>query len=249
MKNKKILFAVLAIALVLGMTACPGGGDVGSYGTQVVPPPPSTPDPESVTYAGYTAEDAYTLTITQSSARYTAVSGDSYIMSIAPLSGGAVKTSKGEVTLDGTTFTLSKGGTVTVNSAGGITATTAITLDDDTTQGASSVTPTNSTEAPKYKGKWTGAVKDTTGSFSISINEDGTFVYEYPYSGKLDFTVKGTYVTTDDKAVFVPANFKHEGKSLCYPEEETDFMKVFSATVDTTLTITGVMGVNSCTKK
>jgi hypothetical protein len=241
MKNK-ILLAVLAIALVFGMTlaGCKDSGSTDTNTNTVL---------ESVTYAGYTSEDAYTLTITQSSARYTAVSGDSYIMSIVPLSGGAVKTSKGEVTLDGTTFTLSKGGTVTVNSTGGITATTAITLDDGTTQDASSVTPSSPTEAAKYKGTWKGAVKDTTGSFSISINEDGTFVYEYPYSGKLDFTVKGTYVTTDDKAVFVPANFKHEGK-LCYAEEETNSMKVFSATVDnSTLTITGVMGVSSCTKK
>jgi hypothetical protein len=44
MKNKKILFAVLAIALVLGMTACPS--DSGGGGT--TNPPPNT-DPKTIT--------------------------------------------------------------------------------------------------------------------------------------------------------------------------------------------------------
>jgi hypothetical protein len=47
----------------------------------------------------------------------------------------------------------------------------------------------------------------------------------------MKFTLKGAYVITDDMAVFIPANFKHEGK-LCYANEEKDHMNPFMAEIE-----------------
>jgi hypothetical protein len=214
--NKKILLVMLAIALVFAMAlaSCGDSGGGGSTDTEL----------GFATYAGITSDSAYALTITESSARYAAQTGDAYVMSIVPLSGGAVDKSSGTVTVSGTALTLDKGGTVTVNSSGGITAITGtINLDGGGTHDGPGDTTTPSAIGSEFVGRWTEA------DFSISIKADGTFEYVMNYMGKKDFTVKGVcFIDDDDYLVFIPANFKHEGP-LCYADEEKEHMSDFIA--------------------
>jgi hypothetical protein len=83
MKNT-ILLAILAVALVLGITACGDVGGGGGGGSKVN-------NPQTVTYSGVSGGTTYTLKITEKTARYAAQSGDAY-----ELTAGS-KTSAGEV--------------------------------------------------------------------------------------------------------------------------------------------------------
>jgi hypothetical protein len=86
MKSKKILLAMLAFALVLGMTMAACGG--------------SSAGDNSVIYQGKSGDDVYTLKIT-GSARYAAKSGDDYELTLGS------KKNKGTVDgVSGSEFTL-----------------------------------------------------------------------------------------------------------------------------------------------
>jgi major membrane immunogen (membrane-anchored lipoprotein) len=87
MKNKKILLAILVIALVFGMTACSNGGGGGS------------PDSTSATYTyGDDAGNNYKLEITKAGrAAYTPKKGDNYVL-IITFTDGKTEKSTGTVT-------------------------------------------------------------------------------------------------------------------------------------------------------
>jgi len=102
-RTLKILFTILAVTLVFGMTACsdkPGEEKQASVG--------------SATYSGIGADgNAYILTVTETegrSARYAAQTGDYYVLKIIVIDSGAVKISKGKVTGAGGTLKLTPEG-------------------------------------------------------------------------------------------------------------------------------------------
>jgi hypothetical protein len=101
MKNTKILLAALAIALVLGMTACGDGG-----GGRVV----ITEDVDtSVIYSSADSSNTYTLEVIKSGSRaaYNPTGGDDYTMTITKMSDGTTNESDGKVkTFSGGKFDL-----------------------------------------------------------------------------------------------------------------------------------------------
>jgi len=191
MKNKKILLMILAVALVLGMTACGGGGSSGGSGGG------SNTELGAITYSGINGSDVYTLTVSQSSARaaYSPKNGDTYYLIIVTDYG--YYTSTGTVTLTGNAFTLSKGGVVTVsdNAITGITG--KITLDQGGTNSPSSDswTPTGIVDT-SLNGTW------VNGSYTVKVN-NGT----YEYTGKVPYE-KGTFITdSSTKLNVIPTHY------------------------------------------
>jgi hypothetical protein len=132
MKNNKVLFTVLAAALVLAMTACNNGGG-GS-------PPPGGKDPTSTVYRSTDADgNIYELEIFKQGSRaaYSPKDGDDCVLTVYLRLGGK-KTSTGTITVSGTTFTIKKGDieftiTVSGDSIAKIEG-ESIPLDDNTTQ-------------------------------------------------------------------------------------------------------------------
>jgi hypothetical protein len=133
MKNKKTLFALLAVALVLAMTACSNGGGGGS-------PPPAS-GPTSTEYRSADADgNIYELEIFKKGTRaaYSPKDGDDCVVTVYFRQGGK-KTSTGTIRVsdNGTTFSITKG-TVefTIKTSGGkITKIegAVILFDDDST--------------------------------------------------------------------------------------------------------------------
>jgi hypothetical protein len=179
--TKKILLAILTVALVFVMTACKQG-DGDNTGTEL----------GAITYSGMNGTDLYALTISQSSARaaYGPQNGDTYYLIIADTS--AYNTSTGRVTISGSTLTLSKGGGVVTVSGSSITGITgSITLDQGSTKNPSgSWTSTGAADA-SLNGTW------VKGSYTIKIN-NGT----YEYSGNAPYE-KGTFITYNASTAFV----------------------------------------------
>jgi hypothetical protein len=143
MKNT-ILLAILAVALVLGITAC---GDAGGGGGSS-----KVDNPQIVTYKGVSDGTTYTLKITEKTTRYAANQGDAYELTAgSKTSAGAVSNVEGgELTLkpsnSSTTFTaaVSESG---ITEMGGT-----ITWSDNTTQ------PAPEAITPGSSGATTGAI-------------------------------------------------------------------------------------------
>jgi hypothetical protein len=99
MKNNKILLAILAIALVFGMTACGDGGGGTSQQQQQQPAEPTSTAYQSKDSSG----NVYILEIIKkgsSRAAYTPQNGDTYVLTIV-LADGTIKTSEGTVDVSG----------------------------------------------------------------------------------------------------------------------------------------------------
>ena len=181
MKSKKILLAIPAIALVLGMTACDTGG--GKTDT-------ASSAGHSVSYSGIGGGSAYILTITENAGRaasYTAKDGDAYVLQIISLSDNKAQTSSGTVKTAGATLTLTPSGsattfTVTVSGDSISAISGTITLDDKKTKKApGSVTP--SVPDADLNGTW---ISDTSADYQY-VFKNGSFE-------RTSFT-KGTYIT------------------------------------------------------
>jgi hypothetical protein len=136
MKNKKNLFAILAIALIFALAACSNGSTGGKT------PPPG--EAQVQTFVGEANGEFYILKITENTgaalnmARYAAKKGDTYELTVgSPVSGS--KTSKGKVDkVENNKYTLipdnsTTSFTATVDTAqSGITQMTGtITMSDD----------------------------------------------------------------------------------------------------------------------
>ena len=140
MKNIVKLFGVIALVAVIGfsMAGCPsptgsGGGGGGS------------PAAQKAMYGGIAANgDAYLLEITEKVSRYTAKTGDTYVLTFIPASGdrksktGTIKTfDNGQITLEDTasaTFT------VTITEQGITQISGTITWEDEATTVLTDVT-------------------------------------------------------------------------------------------------------------
>jgi hypothetical protein len=182
MKNTKILLTVLAIALVLGMTACGDGG-----GGRVV----STEDVDtSVIYSSADNSNTYTLEVIKSGSRaaYNPTGGDDYTMTITKMSDGTTNESDGKVkTFSGGKFDLEKGGKsfeVTV-ADGAMTAITGnIPLNDGTTVTPGTVTRIGTftlTGIPSsYNGWYAGLYVDQKVTGAIVFNSNGYLYHTYP---------------------------------------------------------------------
>jgi len=131
MKNKKIILAVLAAALVLGMTACDTGSSGGTSG--------GSARLATATYKSLDNDgNVYELVITEAGGRaaYSPKNGDTYVLTIYSPDGKIKGKSSGAVEVNGLTLTLTKDGnsfTVTVTAdaqqISGITAELGIPLD------------------------------------------------------------------------------------------------------------------------
>jgi hypothetical protein len=127
--KKKIVLAVLAVALVLGMTAigCSNSTTAGDVGDT------------SVLYRSADANNSYDLEIIKSGAKaaYSPRGGDDYTMTVTSMSDGSSKKSDGKVkTFSGGKFTLEKDGNsfeVTIADGAMTAITGAIPLNDGTT--------------------------------------------------------------------------------------------------------------------
>jgi hypothetical protein len=204
MKNT-ILLAILAVALVLGITAC---GDVGGGSSSKVN------NPQTVTYTGVSGGTTYTLKITEKTARYAASQGDSY-----ELTAGS-KTSAGEVS------NVEEGGELTLKPSNSSTTFTAavsesgitemggtITWSDNTTQPApETITPSGSSGATTdNNGAIIGGVSGCTITAAVTgVSSNVTIDFINGWSEPLSNYISGASVkVSGGKAVIklgVPTN-------------------------------------------
>jgi hypothetical protein len=148
MKNKKNLFAILAIALVFTLASC-GNGTTGGGS-----PPPA--GPTSAVYEGMSENSFYKLEITKASGRavYNPQNGDSYVFTITR--NGNKTQSKGKVTVKGNDLELqpSNAGApkFTVKTDSGLM--TAIEGTITTTDGKTEQAPASIDPAKSYDEGW-----------------------------------------------------------------------------------------------
>jgi hypothetical protein len=164
-------------------------------------------------------ETGYTLTISQSAARYAAQSGDSYILAIFTAS--ETKYSTGTVTVSGSDFSLSKGTglKVTVEGSAIKKMEGSITLDSGGAQAAptADLTPPPAINSA-FAGTWTAGTPPS-GGVILKINSDGTFEETFPYTenGKnVEWKGKGNYFTKDTMLAGAPTHV-FGGPASAYP--------------------------------
>jgi len=237
MKNKKVLLAIMAVVLVLGMTSCDTGG--GGASTE-----------QSAVYSGISGDNAYILTITDSAGKAsdTAKAGDAYVLTIIPLSGGTKKESRGTVTtVIGDTLTLASSTTFTVTVSGGnISAISGtIKFDDDTKESVTLTSVTPSTSDTSLVGTW--------------IKDDNEWKYVF---GNISYVLAHIDGPNENSGTYI--TYPREGKkhlitiaTLGYDDKIDDAIKEYLPLVSSyeysisgkTLTLTASWGVYTYTKQ
>jgi len=233
MKNKTILLAILAVALVLVMTACPADSPAGSPGPSSAPPASS--EEQFAVYTAMSSDSAYVLTIKDSSgsaASHTVTAGDDYVLQIISLSDGEEKKSSGTVTAVGASLTLTPSGssttfTVTVSGENISAISGTIMLEDDTPESApGSVTPF--TPGPSLVGTWIKSDNEfkyvfKTKSYALShiddgLNENSGTYITYSKGGKnylITIATLGYHDEIDEYLPYVnPYEYSISGKTL-----------------------------------
>jgi hypothetical protein len=120
MKNVIKILSVISLILVITLVSCGGGGGSG----------PVPAEPTSYIGVDNSTLNVYELVINKSGR---AATGDTYVLSIFTNAGNLTGRSSGTITVNDSTFTLSKGGIITI-SGGAITAITGtINLDNGST--------------------------------------------------------------------------------------------------------------------
>jgi hypothetical protein len=215
MKNNKILLVILAIALVLGMTACGNGSTGGGNNNKTA---------QTDTYTG-TANDGstYTLEITQKSARFAVQVGDTYKLT------KDTKTSKGVVEkVEGENLTLKPDEKtaetfyVAVSSTGGkidaISGT--ITFND------------NTTVKPEIKGSTIMANSVTVNTFNgVDLAPDVDFNFGYLFGNDrlqpIAKYIPGTIIMVKNKKLTMTlgtpnANILEQWDGMLFPANQDD---------------------------
>jgi len=208
-RTLKILFAVLAVTLVFGMTAC---GD--KPGNDNITPPAATVG--SATYSGIdeSSGTSYILTVTETegrSARYAAQTGDYYVLRIIVLTSGEVKISKGTVLVGGEDLKLqpetsdAQPFTVTVVTGEGIktingkisTSSGEVIVNNVTLKPSTPTTDSSLNGTWTYDYTWNEWVGEDntvthTGTDILKLN-NGDWEYSYNEKGKTYPGIRGKY--------------------------------------------------------